>query len=241
MLKRVTTVRTQYTPQEMVDAFVEAWYGIFNVVPKKEQIGVIFGQWALETGMSASMYNNNIGNVKAPRNPSEEVEYCVLHNVWEIIDGKKIILSPEDPGSWFRSFPTLLDGVKFHFNFLKNKRYKIAWVAVEAGDPADFSKKLRQQGYYTAPEDHYTKALVSYFKKFNNSSYFENAAKKLEDKINPKPVSVKKALFSLSITERKLDENYLDSNDQKIELTAYQKVQSFFSGAIRNIGQKLKK
>jgi len=241
MLKRVTTVRTQYTPQEMVDAFVEAWYGIFNAVPKKEQIGVIFGQWALETGMSASMYNNNIGNVKAPKNPSEEVEYCVLQNVWEIINGKKVILSPEDPGSWFRSFQTLLDGVKFHFNFLKNNRYKIAWAAVEAGNPADFSKKLRQQGYYTAPEEQYTKALMSYFNKFVSSSYFDVAAKKLDDKINPKPVSLKKVLVGAVAPETKLDQNYLESNDQKIELTTYQKVQSFFSGAIKNIGEKLKR
>jgi hypothetical protein len=241
MLKRVSTIRTQYTAQEMVNAFVEAWCSISGSVPKKEQIGVIFGQWALETGMSASMYNNNIGNVKAPKNPSEEVEYCVLHNVWEIIDGKKVILSPEDPGSWFRSFPTLLDGVKFHFNFLKNKRYKIAWQAVEAGDPADFSKKLRQQGYYTAPEDHYTKAIMSYFNKFKASNYFENAINKLDEKINPKPVVVGKVQTSVSVGTRELNEEYLKSNDSAIKLSASQKLYNFFDQKIKSISEKLKK
>lgn len=241
MLKRVKTVRTQYTPQQMVDAFVEAWYCTSGSFPKKEQIGVIFGQWALETGMSASMYNNNIGNVKAPKNPSQEVEYCVLNNVWEIIDGKKIILSPEDPGSWFRSFPTLLDGVNFHFNFLKNKRYKIAWQAVEAGDPVDFSKKLRQQGYYTASEDHYTRAIMSYFNRFSKSNYFENAIGKLNDKINPKPVVIGRLPTNVEIGDRTINEEYLNSNDSELKLTPSQKLYNFFGQKIKSISNKFKK
>lgn len=238
MLKRVSTVRTQYTPQQMVDAFVNAWFELFGDFPKKEQIGVIFGQWALETGMSASMYNNNIGNVKAPRNPSEEVEYCVLHNVWEIIDGKKVILSPEDPGSWFRSFPSLLDGVKFHFNFLKNKRYKTAWLEVEAGSPANFSKKLRAQGYYTASEEHYTKALMSCYNKFMGSGYFENSIKSLDEKLNPKPVSVPKIPINISIENNSINNVYLTSNDSKINLSGYQRVQDFLYKKIFSIFKK---
>lgn len=175
MLKKVPTVRTSYTPQELIKGFVEAWIDEFGVEPKKESVGVLYAQNCLETGSTHDMWNNNIGNVKAYDDPAQTIEYCALSGVWEIVNGKRVTLTPDDPGSWFRSFPTLKDGLKFHLNFLKNKRYKVAWAAVEAGDPANFSHLLRQQGYYTAPESDYTKAVNAYFKKYMVANMFENA------------------------------------------------------------------
>ncbi len=171
----VETVQTKYTQQQLTKAFIEAWFVLYNEAPKKSSIAVLWAQNALETGQAAFMWCNNIGNVKYVANASDtpDILYCMLKNVWEVINGQKVYFQPPHPATWFRAFKTLKEGVTFHFDLLKNKRYKTAWSAVVAGDPADFSKKLRLQGYYTAPEADYTRAVVGYFNSFMKSSSFE--------------------------------------------------------------------
>lgn len=173
----VPTIQTKYTQQQLTKAFIEAWFILYGEAPKKSSIGVLWAQNALETGQTTFMWNNNVGNVKYVANASDTpaMEYCQLKNVWEMINGKKVTFQPPHPATWFRSFKTLTSGVAFHFDLLKNKRYKNAWTAVVAGDPADFSKKLRAQGYYTASEADYTRAVVGYFNSFMKSSSFEVA------------------------------------------------------------------
>ena len=169
------TVKTTCSKSELIKGFVDGWIKQFNQIPSKESIGVLYAQNSLETGGTKYMWNWNIGNVKAVDKPGETVEYCVLNNVWEIINGKRIILSPNDPGSWFRSFPTLADGVAHHFNFLKNNRYKHAWTAVESGNPAAFAHLLKVAGYYTASETDYIKLMNSFFNSYMKSNDYENA------------------------------------------------------------------
>lgn len=175
MLKKMETVKTTCSKSELIKGFVDGWIKQFNQIPSKESIGVLYAQNSLETGGTKYMWNWNIGNVKAVDKPGETVEYCVLNNVWEIINGKRIILSPNDPGSWFRSFPTLADGVAHHFNFLKNNRYKHAWTAVESGNPAAFAHLLKVAGYYTASEADYIKLMNSFFNSYMKSNDYENA------------------------------------------------------------------
>ena len=190
----VDTVQTTYTQQQLTKSFIEAWFVLYNEAPQKSSIAVLWAQNALETGQAAFMWNNNIGNVKFVANAADtpDIEYCMLKNVWEVINGQKVYFQPPDPATWFRSFRTLKDGVAFQFDFLKNKRYKSAWTAVEAGDPADFSHKLRLQGYYTAPEADYTRAVVGYFNSFMNSSSFEISLQEVlaEQTATPAPVPV---------------------------------------------------
>ncbi len=171
----VATIQTKYSQQQLTKAFIEAWFTLYNEAPKKNSIGVLWAQNALETGQAAFMWCNNIGNVKYVANASDtpDMLYCMLKNVWEVINGQKVYFQPPHPATWFRAFKTLKEGVTFHFDLLKNKRYKNAWTAVVSGDPADFSKKLRAQGYYTAPEAEYTRAVVGYFNSFMKSSSFE--------------------------------------------------------------------
>jgi hypothetical protein len=186
----VPAVRTKYTQQEMITGFIEGWKQLFNELPKKEAIGVIWAQNALETGSTASMWNNNIGNVKfvASANPDNDngKSYMMLSNVWEIINGAKVIFQPPNPATWFCAFSTLKDGVMFHLDFLKNHRYKSAWGAIEAGDPAQFAHLLKMQRYYTAPESDYVKAMNVYFNKFMADKTFEAVIAQY----NPTPVPV---------------------------------------------------
>lgn len=180
----VPAVKTSYNGQQMIEGFVKAWFKQFGELPKKEAIGVIWSQNAIETGSTTSMWNNNIGNIKyQPSKNSDddnEIQYMMLSNVWEILEGKKVIFQPPDPATWFRSFATLEDGIAFHLDFLKNHRYKASWTAVESGNPAEFAHLLKINKYYTAPEADYVKAMNSYFKKFMADSTFDNVIKSLQ-------------------------------------------------------------
>lgn len=198
----VPTVRTKYTLNELIGGLVEGWKQAFGEFPKKESIGVLYAQNALETGGTVSMWNNNIGNVKfvPSKNPDDDngKEYMMLANVWEIVNGKKVIFQPPHPATWFRAFPTLGEGVSHHLGFLRNKRYKTAWTAVEAGDPAAFAHLLRVAGYYTAPEADYTKLMNSYFKKFMKEKTFEEVMAKLQAPpvVEPEPTPPANNTFS---------------------------------------------
>lgn len=191
----IPATRTKYTQQEMITGFVEGWLAQFGALPKKEAIGVVWAQNALETGSTASMWGNNIGNVKfvASKNPDDDngKQYMMLSNVWEIINGQKVIFQPPNPATWFRAFPTLKEGVMFHLDFLKNHRYKSAWSAIEAGDPAQFAHLLKMQRYYTAPEADYVRAMNIYFKKFMADPTFESVIAKYQPApspvVNPEP------------------------------------------------------
>ncbi len=182
--KNVATVRTSYNSAQMIEGFILGWKQQFNEIPKKESIGVLYAQNALETGSTTSMWNNNIGNVKfvPSKNPSDDdgKEYMMLANTWEIINGQKVIFQPPNPATWFRSFPTLQDGIAHHIDFLKNHRYAKAWSAVEAGDPAQFAHLLKMAGYYTAPESDYVNAMNAYYKKFMKDQTYEQVVAKFQ-------------------------------------------------------------
>lgn len=170
----VPTVRTTYTEYDIVKALIQGWIANEGKAPNQRQIGVIWAQNSLETGQSFSMWNNNVANVKYTE-AAGAVDYCMLANVWEIVNGKKVMFQPPNPATWFRSFPTLADGVTFQINFLKNKRYKTAWTAVESGNPAAFAHLLKLAGYYTAPEQDYVAAMNGFFNKFMRDQTFAKA------------------------------------------------------------------
>lgn len=181
--KLVPAVKTNYTLNQLVRGLVEGWYKKFGALPKKESIAVLYAQNAIETGSTVAMWNNNVGNVKfsPSKNPDNDTgkDYMMLNNVWEIINGQKVIFQPPNKQTWFRSFPTLGDGIADHYEFLMNHRYKTAWASVENGNPAEFAHQLKKAGYYTAPEADYIKLMNLYFNKFMKATTFETVAVEL--------------------------------------------------------------
>lgn len=184
----VPAVRTNFTIPEFVKALSIAWKSIYNIYPDKRQIAVIFAQWSIETGQGKSCWNFNIGNVKfvPSSNPTDDdgKQYMMLKGVWEIIGGKKVIFEPPHQATWFRAFSSIDEGVAHHIDFLKNKRYKKAWAAVEKGSPIEFAHLLKEAKYYTAPEADYAKAVGLYFNKFMKDDTFEKIIAEL---VAPEP------------------------------------------------------
>lgn len=227
MLKRVTTIKTYASSDDMAKAFIEAWIKLFGTTPRKESIAVLYAHNYLETGGNNYFWNWNIGNIKAIDAVGKEVEYMELANTWEIDSkGVKHIYQPPHPQTWFRSFNSLEDGVLFYMNFLRNNRYKVAWAAVEQGNPKLFAQLLKRQGYYTASVDSYIKLMIIGFNRFMSLSIYENTIDKLranapEEKfpiIHPMPDSA--SLHEIGVDPA--------TNELLVAPTIWNKFKSFF-------------
>lgn len=188
MLNQVELVKTTYEGVDIVQAFIEAWYSEYHEIPSEGIVGVLYAQNSLETGYSKSMWNNNIGNIKAIDKSVGTINYVVLPGTWEILSGKKVVLSPDNPGSRFLAFDSLQEGVLHHLRFLKGKRFAKAWNTVLTGDPAKFSHELKMQMYYTADEATYTRNVVWIFDKYKKDKLYSKALEKVKIKINPLPI-----------------------------------------------------
>jgi hypothetical protein len=236
--KLVDLVKTPHTIQEVIQSLITAWYKEYNTYPSKENIGVLFSQWSLETGQGKACYNNNFFNVKyISKNPdldSDDIQYFMLPNTWEINgNGQKVIYQPPHPQTWFRSFNSLDEGVTHHFNLLKNKRYKEAWTAVESGNPAAFSHLLKLKGYYTASESDYTKGLNFFFNKFMKDNTFDNIIAQLTTvPIEPVPTEpmtpAEPTVINIPSTVIVVDE---PQPPQKKKMAFFKSLKEFFFGA----------
>lgn len=181
MFKLVKTVQTVYSKKDFIKGLIEGWIDLYGTIPSKESIGVIYSQNMIETG-GKYFWGNNVGNSKVGADdPNKVIEYQMLKNVWEIENGKRVVYQPPHRATWFRAFPTLREGVAHHFELLKNKRYKIAWAAVEKGDPSLFAHLLKKQGYYTAPEKDYVAGMNRFFKPYMKSNDYEYALAEIEN------------------------------------------------------------
>lgn len=184
----VPAVKTKTSSSEFITGLVTAWVKLYKQIPKKESIGVIYAQWAHETGMGGSYWNFNVGNskYKPSVNPENDNDllYTMLPSVWEMSNGVKTYYQPPSPVTWFRAFATLTDGLVYHLNFLQNKRYKSSWGAIEAGSPSQFAHLLKIAGYYTDVEENYSKGLTVYFNKFMKDATFETVIASLQPHLN---------------------------------------------------------
>ena len=171
----VPTVRTTFSLTDYCKAVLRAWKPLCGDWPSKASVGVLWSQYALETGRGASCWCNNIGNVKyQPGHP-----YCMLNGVWEMIGGKRVIFTPPARETWFRAYESLDDAMMEQLRLLHDRRYKTAWPAVVSGDPGEFAVRLRAMGYYTASVESYSAGLRAQFSYFMAQTAFEDACHEL--------------------------------------------------------------
>lgn len=169
MGNRVDRVKTEVSEAQMAQGIIEAWKDLFGNTPTKEQVAIILSQNALETGNRKSMWNFNIGNITT--NGKDAFDF------FDDLTTKEQV----QPGVWksmnlkYRAYPTLKDGVKDYLKLLSSKHYSSAWQHIIDPDPAEFSKSLKQSGYYTANEAPYTKSLTRLYNQFSNSNGYEDA------------------------------------------------------------------
>lgn len=183
---QVPILRTVCTPREYARAFIVAWRALYEGAdPKKEQAGVLYAQWMVETG-AAAFWNWNIGNVKVTQSQVDAgVTWIDLPGTWEMIDGKRVVLPENDPGRRFQAFTGLDVAMPAHLAFLRGRRYGPSWPYVEAGDPSGFAYALKKQGYYTASADAYAGTMVGHHRRWMATTSFEDALQILADDEEP--------------------------------------------------------
>lgn len=189
MFKLVDTVQTKVSDLDLCKALIEVWFEQYKVVPSKSSIGIIVSQKKLETG-DKYIWNFNIGNSKVGQDiPGQEIKYMMLKGVWEIENGKRVVYEPPNRQTWFRAFDSLTDGVRHHFDLLKNKRYKTAWEAVEKGDVVLFATRLKAAGYFTAPVQDYVNGMLAIYKNYDKSGNYEKALSEFQKSQEPPPLN----------------------------------------------------
>lgn len=153
MTTQLHPTRTPLVPPHVREALARAWP---DAPPNA--IAVLMAQIGLETGWNSCVCWN-LGNVKAAANGP--VPWCSFATV-EFVNGKRVELAAGAPGTSFRAFATLDEGIAFYFEFLQ-KKFARSWPAVLAGDPLEFARLLREQDYYTAPLADYQAGLERIF------------------------------------------------------------------------------
>lgn len=180
----VPVKRTPVTIRDYARAVIRAWRDMYRTLPTKAQVGILWAQYALETGKGPFCWNWNIANVKCTQaQAAAGVPYMMLAGTWEIEKGKKVIYQPPHPATWFRAYESLGEAMTAHLRLLRDGRYRSAWPAIEAGDPEAFAHKLKEgadgkegtwDDYYTAPVEHYVAAMRAYHKQWMNDRAFDD-------------------------------------------------------------------
>lgn len=170
----VPTVRTPVDMRTFAHAVDVAWQELFLGAPaRKEQAGVIWAQYGIETGAGPACWCWNIGNIKHVQ--GDGFDYYMLRDTWEMIHGEKVVFQPPHPATWFRAYPDLATAMAEHLRFLRRPRYAKAWLGVETGDCELFARLLHEAGYFTASASAYAAGLIAHHDHWMASRAWEDA------------------------------------------------------------------
>jgi len=150
--KEVEPTRTKATVGELRGAIARACEKLHGSAPK-ELVDTLTAQASLETGRGQHMYNWNFGGIKGS-GPTGLTAKC---HTKEVIDGKQVEIV-----DGFRAYGSLDEGALDYVATLRG-RFGRSWDAAQTGDVRGFAHALKAQGYYTASEVDYTKALTSLY------------------------------------------------------------------------------
>ena len=177
----VQLLKTKPTKEDFIQNLVFAYYDLFNKIPSENVVCLIYAKFALETGYGNSCYNYNLGNIKQ-FNKSEP--YVMLSNVWEIIDGKKVIFQPPHQQTWFRAYDNWRQGMRDYLSLISSNRYIKAWNMLQSGDPIKYVTELKNAGYFTGSLQDYINSVSSIFKQAKGQNNYKTSVDALQTIIN---------------------------------------------------------
>lgn len=148
-------VPTPVSPVDLYAALRDEWRAQVGSDPSRASLLVLLAQWDFETGGGGKCIAHNLGGIKYTAGCGTDY---ACYATEEYVAGKPVLIHPPDPGCRFRAYGSLEDGAADYLRQLRG-RFGYAWPAVLAGDVVDFAHRLRQRGYYTAPEDVYARGL----------------------------------------------------------------------------------
>lgn len=128
-----------------------AWRDVAGVDPSAPTLGVLWAQWALETGRGRSMHGYNFGGLKGG---SPDGGTLVLDTREGFGDTERRIRSG------FRAYDGPAAGARDYVRTLRDD-YPEAFSAAASGDSSAFVEGLARRRYFTADPDAYRSAISS--------------------------------------------------------------------------------
>jgi hypothetical protein len=174
-MPRMPVVRTPISMLDFARALIRT-LRVTGTTPTKAAAGVLWAQYALETGAGGFCWNHNLFNHKVTQEQAAAgVPYMMLANTWEVVDGQRVLFQPPHPATWFRAFASFEAAMSHHITAIQKGRYASAWPAMLAGDVTEYATRLRERGYYTAPLDSYARLLRLKHEQWMRSTAFDDA------------------------------------------------------------------
>lgn len=141
--------RTPLDGPQAARHLAQAWRETFGKDPSARALGILWAQWALETGRGRSMHGNNFGGLKG-RAPD---------------GGSAVLATREGFGanetriqSRFRAYDSPEAGARDYVQTLAD-RYPEALAAAAKGDADGFVRGLEQRRYFTADPAEYRRGI----------------------------------------------------------------------------------
>ncbi|MCA9633803.1 MAG: glucosaminidase domain-containing protein [Myxococcales bacterium] len=140
---------TRLTGSEASRLLGQAWEQVTGQPPSSKTLGLMWAQWALETGRGRSMRGYNFGGLKgqAPGGGSAVLKTHEGHG-----DQRVAIQSR------FRTYASPEAGALDYVRTL-HERYPEATKAATQGNVSGFVAGLQQRGYFTADPADYSRAI----------------------------------------------------------------------------------
>lgn len=163
---------TYVSPADLYVTLRNAWPRVIqDATPTRSSILVLLAHWALETGFGHFTHCWNIGNQKHVDGDGHDYTQFPCN---EVVNGKIVWYEPPDPACSFLAFETLDAGTLCYLTAMRS-RFRTAWPAVLAGDPAGFCHLLKLARYYTADEGVYTAGVVRCYHQLDASVPIDGA------------------------------------------------------------------
>ncbi len=146
--------KTPLTADEAARAIALGYKKVVGHKPSAAILGLLLGQWALETGNGASVHNFNFGNKKATASDP----YYQYFRCSEVENGVEVFYDPPHPTCKFAAYPNAEAGATAFVESLKRRPHW--WAGLQSGNVSKFVQGLATApAYFTASPTLYESIL----------------------------------------------------------------------------------
>lgn len=156
--RAVVSGRTPLGPREAADALSRAWQDVLGEPPPPGSVGVLWAQWALETGRGQSMIGHNFGNIKGAGPGGRSTVMATREGYGATEHGVR---------ARFRAYDSVDEGARDYVRTLA-RRFPGAIDAARQGNAAGFVDALQRGHYFTADPAAYRRGVESLAREFEH-------------------------------------------------------------------------
>lgn len=158
-LQQLPAKKTPMTGDTAAKYLAQGYHKVTGKSPGKAILGLLVGQWGVETAKGQSVYNYNFGNTM----PVSTDKYYQMLHASEVVNG---VNTPMDEK--FAAYLTPLDGAIAYINVLKGRAHW--WKGLQSGTPEGFIDGLTTlPKYFTGNPATYLNAMKSHMATYASS------------------------------------------------------------------------